>query len=347
MVKATDDTINQIFPVCIVNTLNRFNAIKYYRKGAVEIPSFPPIIHVELTNICNLKCPICPRTKMTREQGFISLELVDKIISETRGKAEFVTLHSWGESILHPEIDTIGRKFKEAGFKIQLSTNATFLTPERQSKLLKSGIDFLLFSIDATNAETYNRVRTGGDYNQTIVNVKTFLENIKSKKVPMTCICQLIYNKLNMSEAKEFRTYWKKNGADVWIKPYSNWNGEDNIENYYFPDDVHQVSGRLCDWPWRQITIHWNGNVVSCCCDYNDKVLLGNANKQTLTEIWNSEAFQVFREKHLESRKTIEFCKNCSYEPLGTIKQIAFIAFNYLQSLKVQTIMENYFRVKL
>ena len=212
MIKTIVDTSNRILPACIGNALNRnrFHAIKYYRKGAIEIPSFPPIINVELTNTCNLRCPICPRTKMTREQGFMSLELVDNIVSETRGEAEFVTLHSWGESILHPEIDTVGRKFKEAGFKIQLSTNATFLTPERQCKLLKSGVDFLVFSIDATNAETYNRVRTGGDYNQTSINVKTFLEKVKSKKVPITCTCQLVYNKLNMAEAKEFRAYWKK-----------------------------------------------------------------------------------------------------------------------------------------
>lgn len=329
------------------NCLNRFRAIWNYRKHAIEVQSFPPIMHVELTNVCNLKCPICPRTKMTRKQGFISLELIDKIISEAKNKAEFVTLNSWGESILHPEIDIISQKFKNAGFKIQLSTNATLLTPERQEKLLKSGIDFLLLSIDATSEQTYNKVRTGGDYNKTMSNIKSFLRKVKSQKAPVKCVCQLIYSRLNMSEAEGFRNYWKKFGADVWIKPYINWNGEDDIESSYFPGEVPQTSNSLCDWPWRQLVVHWNGNVVSCCCDYDGKELMGNVNENTLAEIWNGEAYKDFRKKHLESRRSIKFCQNCSYEPFGTAKQIAFVIFDYLQSLKMQTVMENYFRMKI
>lgn len=347
MAQLTTDTLNRCLPSFIENSLNRFRAIRCYHKGLVEVSSFPPLMHVELTNVCNLKCPICPRTKMTRKQGFISIELVDKIISETRSKTEFVTLNSWGESILHPEIDTIGCKFKDAGFKIQLSTNATLLTPDRQDKLLKSGIDFLLLSIDATSEETYNQVRSGGDYTKTIANIESFLKKVKLQRVPMTCICQLIYNRLNMKEATSFQEYWKRRDAQVWIKPYINWNGEDDIKNSYFPGDTPQVSKKLCDWPWRQIVVHWNGNVVPCCCDYDGKLKMGNAYNMTLPEIWNSELFQEFRKKHLESRKTIEFCQNCSYEPLGTAKQIAFIVFDYLQSLKIQTIMENYFRKRL
>jgi radical SAM protein with 4Fe4S-binding SPASM domain len=294
-----------------------------------------------------MKYPICPRNKMTRKKGYISPELIDKIISETRNKAQFVTLHGWGESILHPKIDMISRKFKDAGFKIQLATNATFLTPDRQAKLLKSGIDFLIFSIDATSEETYNQMRIGGDYKGIICNIETFIKDVKSQNLPITCLCQLIYNKLNVAEAENFRKYWKERGAHVWIKPYNNWNGEDESENYYFPGDIPQVSESLCDWPWRQIVMHWNGNVVPCCCDYDNKVLLGNAYEQSLPQIWNGKAFQEFRKRHLESRKTVEFCRNCSYEPLGTIKQIAFIMLDYLQSLKVQTLMENYFRKKL
>lgn len=347
MKRSIGDTCNSFINFKKSNLANRFRAVRYYRQSVIETRNCPPVMHVELTNVCNLKCTICPRTKMTRKQGFITLELIDKIISETKNKAEFVTLNSWGESILHPEIDIIGRKFKGAGFKIQLSTNATLLTHERQEKLMKSGIDVLLFSIDATSEKTYNKVRTGGDFKETVNNIETFLNKVKSNKIPIKCVCQLIYNKLNMVEAKAFREYWKKRGTNVWIKPFINWNGQDETENSFFPGYMPKYSGSICDWPWRQIVIHWNGNVVPCCCDYNGEMVMGNVYEKTVLEIWNGEAFQNFRKKHIENRKLIKFCENCIYEPIGAIKQIAFVMFDYLQSLKIQMILENYFRITI
>jgi hypothetical protein len=83
---------------------------------------------------------------MTRKQGFITLELIDKIISETKNKAEFVTLNSWGESILHPEIDII-RKFKDS-FKIQLSNNATLITQEQSKETDEKRNRCVTFQLD-------------------------------------------------------------------------------------------------------------------------------------------------------------------------------------------------------
>ena len=59
--------------------------------------------------------------------------------------------------------------------------------------------------------------------------------------------------------------------------------------------------------------VFWNGNVVPCCRDYEDKFFkIGNANNDTIKDIWLSKEFMKLREMHLKgSRIQIPICHNC------------------------------------
>lgn len=43
--------------------------IREYIEGKVLLKSVPKVLNIELTNFCNLSCPMCV-AKNTREQGF-------------------------------------------------------------------------------------------------------------------------------------------------------------------------------------------------------------------------------------------------------------------------------------
>jgi molybdenum cofactor biosynthesis enzyme MoaA len=61
-------------------------------------------IRIESTNYCGYKCVFCPREKMTREQGVMSVDdfiLVLRRIKELYGDySEQIHLHGYGESLL-------------------------------------------------------------------------------------------------------------------------------------------------------------------------------------------------------------------------------------------------------
>ncbi len=309
--------------------------------------SFPSILHVELTNACNLKCPICPRIYMKRSVSFIELELIDKIIKESKGKAELVTLHAWGESILHPQFDLIIKRFKDNGIKTQLSTNGTFLDKDKTDKLLLSGLDFLVCSIDAINEATYKKQRAGGNYNKMVENIKWLFKRVKATNSKTFVVAQLVYTTMNKDEVIPFKEKWEKAGGNIWLKPYSTWNGKDEEIKSYQVNGHLKYRKNICDWPWRQMVIHANGKVVPCCNDYDGKEIFGDASNNTLEEIWNGESMKDFRSMHLKGRENIDFCQECKYMSLGTIKQFIFVAINYLDSLKLQTLLENYYKRKL
>jgi len=80
-------------------------------------------IYVEITNICNLNCNFCPKTK--RKQEFIDLEYFNKILDEVKPLCDEITLHIMGEPLLHPNFKEIIKISEKKDVKINLSTNGT------------------------------------------------------------------------------------------------------------------------------------------------------------------------------------------------------------------------------
>jgi len=56
----------------------------------------------------------------------------------------------------------------------------------------------------------------------------------------------------------------------------------------------------------------WDGKVVPCANCYDAQNLLGDANKKSISEIWNSKEMQDFRHKHnTNDLKEIPVCNAC------------------------------------
>ena len=73
----------------------------------------------------------------------------------------------------------------------------------------------------------------------------------------------------------------------------------------------------LCDWPWKVMTIDWNGNIFPCC-DYvvwNDQQPSATfePGKDNIKEIWNGPAITTNRTVHLtKGRGGYEICSKCT-----------------------------------
>ncbi len=73
-----------------------------------------------------------------------------------------------------------------------------------------------------------------------------------------------------------------------------------------------RAAGRTCDWPWTGLYVSHQGFVMPCCMvSTPDRITLGNAGEQTMSDIWNNESYAVFR-KGLSSGDPPEICRSCS-----------------------------------
>ena len=82
-----------------------YSYLKSNFSGDASVSGMPVSVGVELTNNCNLKCPECSSGSgaMTRNRGFMELDLFEKLIRELRPYLYNINLYFQGESMLHPQ----------------------------------------------------------------------------------------------------------------------------------------------------------------------------------------------------------------------------------------------------
>ena len=90
--------------------------------------------YLEITNVCNLNCSFCPKTK--RSPRFITTEEFLHLIDEVTPFTDYVYFHLMGEPLLHPKLKEFFTICGERGLKVSLTTNGPLLKKNRTSCFL-------------------------------------------------------------------------------------------------------------------------------------------------------------------------------------------------------------------
>ena len=90
-------------------------------------------------------------------------------------------------------------------------TNGLLLNADISRRIIESGLDKVLFSIDGASEETYESIRKGGSYKKAVENIKEFLHirNSLNSKKPFVRV-QMVKMDLNIHEVDRFMDIWKE-----------------------------------------------------------------------------------------------------------------------------------------
>ncbi len=283
----------------------------HFRRNSIRLPYLPIRLWIEATSLCNYRCIMCPNKELKKQdKGYMEFDLYKKIIDEAKDFVFDINLAHRGESLLHPQLYKMICYAKENHLFTKLHTNGSLLTEEMSRKIIHSGLDRLSFSFDGFQKETYEKIRKGGDFNNTIKNIKRFLEikkSLRSKK-PETVIEVINFDNFSLSrlekEKEKFKNRFKGLPLNSFVsKELHNWAGE--IEN---KGSTNKYS--KCPFPWNAMVIFWDGKVLPCTQDFFGYYPVGSVNEKSLKQIWNSSSLVKLREKLV--RKDIEDLKACS-----------------------------------
>lgn len=286
---------------------------------------FPIHLDIETTNACNLRCPMCPRTIMeldkTGKVGFMDFKLYKSLIDQgAENGLCSVKLSFLGEPLIHPDVVKQVKYAKDRGIiEVMFNTNAVTLTGELSRKLLDAGLDSIFFSVDHTDPEKYNETRVGADFHKVVNNVKKFVElrNKLGYKHVQTRISMVIMDQTTEELADYERFGFEELGVDgVGYGEFSEYPfKEDKYPKYYNPDFV-------CAQLFQRMFIMWDGTVVPCCVDRDRELVMGDAKKEKLKDIWNNEKYKRLRGAHTTGRyHEIPLCRKCSLPVLSLEKK--------------------------
>lgn len=287
---------------------------EYHSKSVVS-KGYPLMLTIESTNNCNLKCVMCPREHQTHGRGFISFDLFRKIIAESAGFTKFLWLHYMGEPLMNPRIFDMIEYASAAGIKVGLSTNGTMLTEQNTLRLIQSKLYLTIISIDASTKQTFGKVRGEEKYFERIeTGTKNFINLLTKQLHPMFVSIQFIKQVGNEAEHELFIDKWRgfcilNPRINLKTKGLTDWGSQfDYTELGLKRKDF---TAQSCTEPYRTLIINWNGKVSACCFDYNNKYCLGDANSQSIHEIWNGEPMKILRKSFADSQP-IGICGSCS-----------------------------------
>ena len=285
-----------------------------FQRRKIRNSHFPIRFWIESTNLCNLNCPMCPNDSIKPEKkGFMKLDLYKRIIDEICDYAHDIYLHHRGEPLLHPDLFEMIKYAKQKGLLTKLHTNATLLTEEKAHKILESGLNFVSFSLDAYDKKTYEKIRVGADFDETLENIIRFLQLKKFRKTKPRTILQFLDIpgvKIDSNVKKRFRDRFRSLSLDeIRVIPAHNWAG--NVELDQKNPDLNQLT-RPCTFPWYSLTILWDGTVVPCPQDFLGEIKLGDVKENSLRTIWNSNQMVNLRKKMIAGKyKDLKPCNTC------------------------------------
>ena len=201
---------------------------------------------------------------------------------------------------------------KNSGIKkVGIFTNASLLKLDLAERLFASGIDHITISFDALTEQTFKEIRPGlnfQDINMNIVNLITLRKNQK-RKTPFIAI-EFVRMQRNAIEAEPFRRKWEKIVDAVYISDMVNWGG---VNQQKSADGFTYKIRRPCYMLWKDMVIFMDGRVTLCCYDCEGSVILGDANRQSLKEIWTGEKLAEIRKIHLNQEfEKIPICAKCN-----------------------------------
>lgn len=271
-----------------------------------------PEVRYEVTDHCNATCIMCPRDKHehAREHGIMDQERYERSIDEVvLLGAEKVVLTGFGEPMLDKKLELKIKYAKSKGLSTYIISNGSVLNSKRARAILEAGLDEIRVSFYGMQEKSYNSVMKGLDFNKTISGMMDFI-NLRNELGAKTKI-QVSY--LEMEENKEdtniFREFWesKVDAIEIW-RPHNFGDGRDYRERHESLE-VKTTCGRPENGP---LQIQWNGEVIPCCYDYNNKIILGNAFTSPVLEILNGPKYRLLRYAHRANKFNLfPYCDQC------------------------------------
>ncbi len=287
---------------------NRLRLLSGYLRRDTRVGGLPVEYIVETTAKCNLYCPMCPRETHKQPKEDMADDIFDRLVEESGSSAEHMMLIGLGEPFLDPKIFDRIEYCDRHKVSTLLSTNGTLLDEEMSERLLATPLEHITLSFAGSTKESFEFYRKGARFEKVRDNFIRFARMKHERGSKLHIVVQMVRMERNAAEVDDFTRFWSAvPGVDsIRVK-------EDETNLFKIGHEPGHFK-YPCHYLWRgPMYVKQNGDVYPCCQSYMlDGAPVGRIGDQTLVQIWNSEAMQGLREKHVTGRAgEIPMCAKC------------------------------------
>jgi MoaA/NifB/PqqE/SkfB family radical SAM enzyme len=283
--------------------LSEYNSMAHNSRNS----SYPYILKIEPSNICNLKCEYCyedrrPPGQGERPFGRMSINNFIKLIDEVGPYLFKINLYGFGEPFLFPETFDMIKYANEKNIGVAVSSNLNIEDPFLPERIIRSGLETLIFSCHGVTHETYRKFMVKGNMDLAMRNIKGIIKKRRELGARTPLIdWQFCVTKFNQGEIDIARSMAKEIGIDQirFIRPFFPENAGEEWQSDLFPKNefLSEANNRVgCCWIYRSAYINYDGNLLPCCRDVRRmKNDFGNVFMEGFAAIWNNEKYMSSR----------------------------------------------------
>ncbi len=309
----------------------------------------PVVYNIETTNACNMRCEMCPRTTMmTRPIETMRADTFEKVISQLRPWTsqewetwqtfveekyhidrndmsenhfflhvipKVIVLHGYGDPLLDKNIPNYVEMMTRQGLMSYFSCNPANINMERTIETFENGLNYVKYSIESVDDLRHKEVRgLQSNFTDSYKKIVQLLD-IKAKRNLATTIVITMINLNKSWQQEEFeRLKDAFKGMDVYVYLKSQ-------DQQWYEDNKNQTQSihwlEFCQFPWSSMTIKSNGESVECVEDFNNEIILGNTQTESLFDIWNGNKYKNFRLDHFNLTPGIKCSEQCDMQLIG------------------------------
>lgn len=279
---------------------------------------YPLMLILDITNVCNFKCPHCPQPIMASlpkyHASYLDFTAYSRIIEEIAGQnVKFIRFTGNGEPMLHKRfMEMVAFAKEKTKIPLVLTTNGSLLGPDKAGKLLELGMDVIDVSLDAWTKEKYRIVRKGGNYHEVMGNLHYLLALREKKKSKTRIMVNMIRQNLVADEVDAFQKYWSPLVDFVLVRTLHSATKRVNRMEVEESMERNQPQRHACAHLWKRLTIDFDLNVKFCAHDWFEEAVLSKLDDGGIQKIWFSERLREIRRAHLENNyRKIPVCADC------------------------------------
>lgn len=323
-------------------------AYRDYRRAWVDRPAaqdpgkFPLNLNVEVTTRCNLACTFCTQPTLTKEQlGDMPWDLFARVIEEgQRYQTPAANLNGLGEPTLVRNLSRMIAHAKQHGFlDVMFHTNGTLLNESIGRSLIESGLDRIIFSVDAPDKKTYEAMRIRARWEEVVERVRRFweLRHRMGSSAPLIRTTMVMTDK-TVHQVPDLVNLWKPIADQITLQDLT-WRSKlldrgvwQNQEGSAIPtnlDEVREEAIRkkisfVCPYLYQSADVYWNGDVIPCCNPNARKhMVMGTLKEQSLQEVWLGQKYDEIRTLHATGRwHEHPICRTCEVPLIELYKKM-------------------------
>lgn len=292
---------------------------EYPKSGIVG--KVPLQIDLFAVDVCNLRCPMCPRQDFIPGKGYMDFDLIKQVLDQATEHGLYAfNFGGLGEPTMFKRLFEVIKYAKNKGVvDVNMHTNGTRLSHDFNRQLLESGLDRLIISLNSATKEVYEEIMVGAKFEKVYAAVEDLLK--QRNEHPTTRLhIKANFIEMNEGDAEEknkFLSYWADKVNRISVLRYMDCS--DGKEGIYHKENYIQDNAFCCAELWRRLSIWSDGTATICFRDVTKKIVVGNIHEQSITEIWMGDKLQKIRDMHRNGEfKKCELCKDCanSYNPI-------------------------------